>query len=471
MKKRPNIVLVMTDQQRGDALSIEGHPYLMTPNLDALAEGGIRFTSAYSDCPTCIPARHCLMTGQKASTTGVVGFNTKARINTPNTLPNLLRLAGYQTACIGRSMHTYPHHARYGFEINEGNPFKDPYSEFHGLFRNSNKGIFSVWPHLNLHGIPPNGFTSRPWPYEERFHDTNFAIAKSIEFVENRDKEVPFFMYVGTVAPHPPFVPPACYYNRYMGMQLDEPVIGDWAKPAKNFGLGQKVEGIEVHLEGRFNQTAKAGYYGLINHFDDQLHLLLRVLADQKEETYLIFTSDHGEMLGDHNLWRKALPYEGAARVPLIVNGPEIPKGLVIDKPVSLIDILPTCLDIAGLSVPEGVDGESLLAVCAGRERKRGHVRIEHSNLGSPAFHCLTDGKEKYIWFPEDGCEQFFDLHKDPREICELSAVPEYSTKIAEWRKRMIRELDGRPEGFVQNASLVAGRPYPDAMPHAIVDK
>jgi arylsulfatase A-like enzyme len=470
---RPNIVLVMTDQHRGDALGCDGHPHLLTPNLDALAGRGVRFTRAYSECPTCIPARHALMTGLKPSRSGVVGFSTTARIATPDqTLPALLRGAGYQTASIGRSMHTHPSHARYGFEITRHSPFADPYSEYNSLFRNSHRGQFGNWPHLNLHGLPSNGWTSRSWPYEERFHQTNFAISQAIAFLDSRDREAPFFLSVGTVAPHPPLVPPACYYDRYARVQLDQPVVGDWA-PMPFPSSTVPTDAPELVLSAPAAHLARVGYYGLINHVDDQLGLLLERLRMEDEPTYLIFTSDHGEMLGDHHCFRKALPFESAARVPMIVVGPDVPDGLVCDRPVGLLDLLPTCLRFAGIEAPFQPDGIDLVETATGNARQRDWLHLEHAPLGHRwgGWHALTDGQSKYIWFAGSGRELLFDLQADPRELHDLSAGATRQSELALWRSRLVEELKDRPEGFVRDDRLLAGVAYRHAMPHARSDQ
>jgi len=470
-KSHPNLVLVMTDQHRWDCLSMAGHPHVMTPNLDSLARRGAWFRSAYSDCPTCIPARHCLMTGQKPSTTGVVGFNTRARIATENTLPNLLRKAGYQTASIGRAMHQYPGHARYGFETKIGNPLADRYSKFHDIFRSSDKGPFRNWPHLNTHGLSPIGSEARPWPYPEEFHETNYAINRAVEFLDGRDKGHPFFMYVGVTAPHPPLVPPQCYFDRYMGMDLDEPVLGDWVDPLPDSGRGYSANYSDrVKLSGRFNQSCRAGYFGLINHFDDQLNILLSRLAMEGEETYILFTSDHGEMLGDHERFRKAQGFEASAHVPMILQGPGIAENTVVDRAVALSDILPTFMDLAGLEPPGTVDGLSVLPDINGNPPSRIFIHGEHAPLGSPGQHFLTDGKRKYIWFTESGEELFFNLEEDPMECRNLARLENFTDELNIWRQRLVKELRDRPEGFSNGEALIAGRTYADAMPHAVVD-
>ena len=186
--------------------------------------------------------------------------------------------------------------------------------------------------------------------------------------------------------------------------------------------------------------------------------------------TVVILTSDHGEMLGDHYLWRKSLPYEGSARIPLLLRAPErfgIKRGSAVDKPVCLEDIMPTVLDMAGVEIPDTVDGQSLLSVCRGEDAPwRPYVHIECTGgLGNQA---LTDGKEKYIWFVGDGREQFFDLTKDPRECHDLSADPEMKDRVSYWRDLLVQELKDRPEGFSDGERLIAGRPYPSILPHAM---
>lgn len=461
----------MTDQQRGDALGIEGHPHLQTPNLDWLAQSGARFRRAYSECPTCIPARRCLMTGQKPGTNGVAGFAVGEPIHTENTLPELLRRAGYQTASIGRSMHQYPAYKRYGFETVVGDPFQDRYSGFQQLYRCSTEGgLFSNWPHLHGHSLGPNGHIARPWPHDEHFHETNYAINKALEFIDNRDKSVPFFMYVGTVAPHPPLVPPQCYYDRYVNKELDEPVVGDWVENTPGTGPGQRPDGDFVELKGDTNRYCKAGYYGLINHFDDQLYTLLHRLQMEDEPTYILFTSDHGEMLGDHRQFRKSRPFEGSARVPMILHGPGIPAQTVIDRPVALMDILPTFMDLAGLETPDTVDGISLLRQVQGQAVDREMIHGEHATLGYEGNHYLTDGHCKYIWLTESGTELFFDLETDPRECRNLLNDPGYAGPVALFRQALVDELAERPEGFVKNGRLQAGCTYKSIIPRTHTD-
>lgn len=475
---RPNIVLVMTDQHRGDCLGVDGHPDLLTPNLDGLAHAGARFTRAYSECPICIPARHALMTGRCPQSTGVTGFAANARIaDEKHCLPNLFRRAGYQTASVGRNMHTHPPYRRYGFETVHHNQHR--FYEDHGVKPLSNRGdTWSDWPHLQSHGIGVNGIAARPWPLDERLHETHVSIRRAIDFLDHRDREDPFFLYVGTVAPHPPLVPPADYYHRYDRAGLRPPAVGDWVGsdrcalhhppdrvPPTNAASPRHV------LQGNQLRSTLAGYYGLINHFDDQLQLLLTRLADERE-TYVLFTSDHGEMLGDHHCFRKSMPYEGSARIPFLLSGPGIPTHTVVDTPVLLMDILPTCCELAGIDLPTNIDGQSLVPLTRGQAIGRTIVHGTHGAMrgAHDGFHYLTDGRCKYIWWVGGGQEQLFDLTTDPSECNDLAASAPHADRLAEFRTHLIQRLADAAEGFVRDGQLVAGLAYGATNRNAKVD-
>lgn len=469
--KAPNIVLIHTDQQRGDALSLAGHPVVQTTVMDHLAASGAWFQRAYSECPICIPARHTLMTGVDPHHTGVVGFAIGARIARPeSTLPALLRDGGYQTVLVGRDMHQFPSRKYYGFEIREDHPCWDPYSKYQDLIMPP--GGHQSWPHLLAHGQDPNSVTATVWPYEDAFHQTNFAVNKSIEFLQRRDPERPFFLATGFVAPHPPLVPPRQYLDHYLTADIPEPVIGEWAEEPEHHGRGLPTGCGKQVVTGHKGKQTKAGYFGLIHHVDDQLNLLLNALRGIDEPTYIIFVSDHGEMLGDHYFWRKSLPYEGAAHIPFTVTGPGIEPGVRRDEVVGLQDVLPTCCDLAGIDIPDHVTGKSVLPLTRGQSaRWREWIHLEHSPMDDqhPGFQAGTDGRAKYIWF-NDGQEQFFDLQTDPNERHNLIGEASRTEEIGQWRNRLVERLQGRPEGFSDGKRLIPDRPWDHHNSLAIMD-
>lgn len=469
-RRRPNIVLFHADQHRGDALSIEGHPDVMTPNLDERAARGVRFRNAYTPAPICSPARRSLLTGHTPATDGGLS-NAPVRIAIPeDTLPNLLRRAGYETVDIGRGFHQHPSRARYGFERRDESPFHASdsrvWTAIHPLCRT---GEFTNWPHLLGHGMTLDGYAARPWPYDEAFHQTTWTINKAIDFLENRDPDAPFFLSVGTVAPHSPLVPPACYFDRYLRKPLTPPPVGDWVvrDPRNARGLGQYSG--RIPLGGDEIQIAMAGYYGLINHLDDQLFNLLQRIDYLGEPTYFIYLSDHGEMLGDHGYFRKLRPYQGSLHVPFFMCGPDIPSRLEVDAPVALQDLLPTVCDLVGVPIPPHVEGASLVPFFHGRsEGWRDYVHAEQGESAPEPFHCLTDGRWKYIWFSKTGGEQVFHLEEDPHECRDLSASEAHAGRITAMRERLVAELRDREEGFVREGRLISGCAHRDVLSHAV---
>lgn len=457
MGDRFNILLLMTDQHRGDALSCAGHPVLLTPNLDALAARGVRFTHFYSGCPSCIAARRSLLCGQEPASLGMVGYQDGVPWDhTPPTLPGVLHRHGYQTHLVGRRMHQHPPQRRFGYERMELN--------YHGWLARTAPAASGGW---YGGGVLNNDWTARPWHLEEYLHFTNWTVTRAIEFLRGRDPRRPFFLTVSFLAPHPPLQPPAFYLERYLRTGVPEPVIGDWAiPPPHGFGEGGEdhVAPVRIHLKGEALRCARAAYYGLINHVDDQIRRLLHPKTgldkETRRQTIIVFTSDHGEMLGDHYLWRKSHAYEASARVPFLIEAPEkcgLRRGSVVETPATLADIMPTLLNLVGIPVPDTVEGLSLWPLLRGeRLPGREFVHIEHA----PYHQGLTDGREKYIWSPRDGTEQLFDLRTDPDECRNLARRKSHATRLALWRQRLIEKLKNRPEGFTDGKSLIPGRPY-----------
>lgn len=461
----PNILLFLTEQHRGDCLGIEGHPVLLTPNLDAIAGAGARFTHAYSSCPTCIAARRSLLSGQFPATHGMVGYREGVEWGITDTLPAVLSAAGYQTAWVGRSMHQYPPEKRFGFESMvtlEHRCDSDYLRAVRERYPDDWEGLYGT-------GVMHNDWTARPWHLDEDLHPTNWTVHEALRFLRQRDVSRPFFLVVSFIAAHPPLLPPAFYLERYLRTGVPAPVIGEWAVPPPAGGRGQDVSNDRVDLRGEALLSARAGYYGLLNHLDDQIRRIVNPVCGIDRmtggNTVVMLTSDHGEMLGDHYLWRKTVPYEPSARIPLLIRAPQrfgIQPGKALAQPVGLEDVMPTCLDLAGVAIPAGVEGRSVLPLLRGEPVPwREFLHIEHA----PVHHTLTDGREKYVWFVADGREQFFRLSSDPLECHDLIRAPAEADRLAHWRALLTRELRARPEGFSDGTRLIPGRPYPALCP------
>ena len=226
-------------------------------------------------------------------------------------------------------------------------------------------------------------------------------------------------------------------------------------------------------MSDRLLQHYARAYYAQIAHIDNQVGRLLACLNGQGP-TWVIFTSDHGEMLGDHHLFRKTYAYEGSARIPFIVCPPASAKVHACDAPVVLEDILPTVLEAAGIQCPAAVEGRSvapLLEAAPGDVGWRAYIHGEHSACYSAdsGMQYRTDGKRKYIWYTQSGREAFFDLEADRREIHELSGDPHRREETAHWRRRMVKELAARPQdGLSDGKQLIPGGNLPAVRPELL---
>lgn len=467
---RPNVVLICADQWRGDCLSGAGHPVVRTPHLDALAARGARFDRAYSATPSCIPARAALMTGAAQDTHGRVGYEEGVPWSYPVTLAREFGRHGYQTHAVGK-MHVHPERERLGFDevvlhdgylscSRAGTRRAELYDDYLPWLRQQSQDAAADY---FAHGVDCNSVVARPWDKAESLHPTSWITSMGLRFLDRRDPGSPFLLMLSYHRPHPPYDPPAWAFQEFLDREIDEPVIGDWTQVWEHHRQDHRPDAYVAHYDAETVRRARAAYYASIRHVDLQLNRFLTGLVEHglADDTWVLFTSDHGEMLGDHHMYRKAYPYEGSARVPLVLAGPGSKPGVVCDDVVELRDVLPTLLDCAGLAVPDSVDGRSLLPLAQGGPHPvREWLHGEHELLGE-SFQWVVDDRWKYIWLSGSGREQLFDLRKDPRETRDLVATPagESAAVLERLRARLVGALDGRPEDYVAGGELVPGRP------------
>lgn len=473
--KQPNILLIMTDQLRGDCLGAAGHPDVKTPYLDSLAARGTLFDRAYSSCPSCIPARAALHTGLSQEKHGRVGYQDCVDFCYPHTMAGELAKAGYYTQCVGK-MHVHPLRNLMGFhhvELHDGylHAYRRPDTPWYEsqkvaddyfYWLKNEKGISAD---VTDTGMECNSWVSRPWIYDEMSHPTNWVSTRAIDFLRRRDRSKPFFLMASYLRPHPPFDAPQHYFDLYRDMQLQPPFVGSWEDPAELDQQGRIYDSSTGPVDPELIRQAQIGYYACITHLDHQIGRLLQELTEQglNENTIILFTSDHGEELCDHHLFRKSRPYEGSCRIPLILSDPGsitgFGRGQVCHGVAELRDIMPTLLDIAGAPIPPEVDGKSLLPLAADPSRSvREWLHGEHA-LGNASNHFIVTETDKYIWYSQTGREQYFDLRSDPHERFDRIADPACQERISLLRGHLVDILSQREEGFVQNGALVAGRP------------
>jgi len=470
--RRPNIIFILTDQWRGDCLGAMGHPVVATPHLDSLAHTGTLFTAAYSSCPSCIASRAGMFTGLEPSVHGRLGYRDRVPWNYERMLPQLLADAGYQTGCVGKT-HFYPQGVRLGFEqlqSYEGwqmfdRGYRNDYFEW---LKEHTGGSVEEWDH----GLTCNSWLGRASHLPEELHNNTWVVTKSIEYLRNRDRDRPLFLNVSFHRPHPPLDPPQTALDLYRDVPLPPVPVGDWAQ--RHDLAVEDVDAWQGRLPDHLLQLTRRAYYAQISHIDLQIGRLMTVLRReiQAGPTWIIFASDHGEMLGDHHLFRKTYAYEGSARVPLIIHSPDASATRRCSEPVVVEDLYPTLLQIAGVPLPERIDGRSLLPHTAeGPAAARPFVHGEHAACYSDdlGVQFLTDGREKYIWYTKTGREQLFDLEADPTELRDLARTRGRRKRLQTWRGRMIDLLADRPQdGLSDGRRLIPGRVLPDVRPELL---
>ena len=473
---RPNVVLICVDQWRGDALSASGHPVVRTPYLDRLARRGTRFANAYSSTPTCVPARVALMTGLSQTHHRRLGYQDGIPFDFPVTLAGEFGRHGYQTKCVGK-LHVYPERNRIGFDdvtLHDGymhfarrrDRAVDTYDDYLTWLRNQPDQSAAADYFDN--GLNCNSVVARPWDKAEALHPSTWTVTESVNWLNRRDPTCPFFLFVSFHRPHPPLDPPGWAFEQYLSCPQYRPPVGDWTALLEPFRADGDVEAHVARYDDATLQRARAGYYGHMSHIDQQVNRLVESLheAGVGENTYIAFTSDHGEMLGEHDLWRKGYPYEGSAHIPLLLAGPRdgrVPAGAVDERIAELRDIMPTLLDCAGLPAPKGIDGASLLG-----GRARPYLHGEHTMFDQTLQWIVSDaehGNWKYVWWSADGTEQLFDLAADPHELHDLAGAAgadgtgsRAAAALRRHRGWLVDCLSGRADRHVYRRRLVPGR-------------
>ena len=473
---RPNILFICVDQWRADCLSATGHPTVETPHLDLIADQGVIFTQAYTACPSCIAARASIFTGLAPRRHGFVGYRDGVHWEYPTTLAGTLASAGYHTQCVGK-MHVYPYRNLMGFHnviLHDG---------YLHIARKEQRDLGHIddyipWLREKLGEsyadyadacMGCNGYVVRPWVYDEMWHPMSWVTTQGIDFLRRRDTTKPFFLMLSYHRPHPPLDPPRYYLDLYNQKELPPIPVGDWV----DFGLpsGRGIDSPVPHSPSQID-LARRAYYAQITHIDHQLNRMMMALLDYGllDNTAILFTSDHGDMLYDHNQVAKTVPYDGSTRVPFILRLPSsyssatYKRGQQISAPIELRDIFPTFCDIAGTDIPSSLDGSSVLSLYRGDNEWREYIHGEHTG-GNISNHWVTDGREKYAWFSQTGRELLFNIADDPQEMHDLSK--EQSERLTYWREKLVQELVGREEGFVQDGKLIVGRPQSPTLKHA----
>ena len=456
MPDRPNVLLISADHWFGRLIGALGHPTVLTPTLDQLIGNGVAYTNAYTATPSCIPARREIMTGVSARTHGDRVFNEYLPMPDLPTMAQTFRDNGYQAFSVGK-LHVYPQHDRIGFDdalINEEGRhhlglLKDDYELF--LQEQGYAGQEAT------HAMGHNDYIVRPWHLPEHLHQTNWTVRQMSRYIARRDPGKPGFWYMSFSEPHPPIVPPEQFLTIYRDREIDMPFVGEWAKDWDALPSGLKARrwsGRNPYSEDAV-RIARQGFYAMCTHLDHQIRLVIGMLREEGllDNTVVMFTSDHGEMLGNHGQWAKDLFYEESAKIPMVLMPPanrgDIGKGVRDDRLVVQADIFPTLADICGVPVPDTVEGMSMIG-----DRKRDYIYGEHWE-NETASRMIRDARYKLIYYPLGNQFQLFDLDNDPDELHDLAHDP----SLAEVRERLtcllIENLYGSDLAYLQDGKLV----------------
>jgi choline-sulfatase len=420
----------MFDQMTAPALPCYGHPVVKTPYISKLADEGVIFENAYCNSPLCAPSRFSMMSGQMASRIGAYDNAALFPEDVP-TIAHYLRDNGYHT-CLSGKMHFVGADQRHGFE---DRLTTDIYPGDFGWTPDwENFMERPTWYH-NMLSIVQSGIcvTSNQIDFDE---EVTFSSVRKIKELVRSDDERPFFLLTSFTHPHDPFAVTKEYWDKYDHNEIDMPAIPvipyDELDPHCKRLYHVNAMGEYEQTEERIKKSRHA-YYSMISYLDDKVGCLLDALEKTglKDNTIIVVTSDHGEMLGERGMWYKMSYFEWASRVPLIIYAPARFSARRVKQHVSLVDLLPTLTDIAsGDESPEyadTVDGKSLVPLLEGGNEDNNatvHGEILCEGAISPII-MIRRNRYKYIYCDADP-EQLYDVENDPTEMNNLAGQPEY---------------------------------------------
>lgn len=424
---RPNLLLIMADQFRHDYLGSAGAAFVRTPNLDRLASRGVRITQCTTNNPICAPARIGLAAGLQPVRVGSLDNNSYLPASVP-TYYQRLRDAGYRVGCVGKLDLAKP----------------DPYNGWNGdrpcIFGwgfthpeecegkmhagTSPTPIGPYTRHLHERGLLETffqdyekrrkvGYVNAMWDSAlptDAFEDAYIG-RRAAEWIASARDDFPWHYFVSFVGPHDPFDPPAEYADRYRKAEMPAAILDSFENKPRSHAR-KPLDPAEVAV-------ARRQYCAAIELIDEYIGRILEALdrRGMTENTYILFCSDHGEMLGDHGRYTKCSAYEASLRVPLLAAGPGIAGGRTSDAMVELIDVNPTLCELAGLPPQENIDARSIAGLLCGREPAHRTETVAEYRT----FRCIRTERYKLVENHGD-IKELYDLEHDPRELCNLAS-------------------------------------------------
>lgn len=434
---QPNVLFIMTDQQRFDTIASLGNSHIYTPNYDRLVRRGITFTNAYSTCPVCVPARYTIRTGceppklrifSNARSTPMPGQAESMEGRCGDYLARTMSKIGYRTFGIGK-FHTQPWNEDLGYDVHMHS------EELYGTQQQRQQDAYASWiarehplfdyiealmgERTEMYYMPQVS----PLPAELTVE--SWAADRAVELLQHKD-ERPYFGFVSFIGPHPPFAPPVPYNRIYDPDRMPNPITGtlEIDHADEQIPWMNKIIWAE-DIDDAHARVLKARYYGEITYIDACLGRILDAVEKREDadNTVICFFSDHGDHLGDHHAWQKESYFEASCHVPYLISWPaQLPQNIQRDDLVCLTDLFGIATHAAG--VTETRDGIDVLGVLDGTATGRDYITGMYGEPGTPLFKVMIrDMKWKYIFFANGGGELLFDMTEDPHELQDVSSA------------------------------------------------
>ena len=434
--KKNNVIYIISDQMRWDVLSCNGAGFMNTPNFERLASQGVNFTSAYSGNPVCVPARGIMATGcYSHNCMSKDAGNSNGGTIEKEHIAHFLKENGYSTYGIGK-VHYQPYKANPGFDVFElaeegriefykrngaraDDSMKEDYLEYL-----RNKGLYGM---QRAHGIGNNDMRAGRSPLSEEDYVDTWATTRSLELLAEHLKTTPskpFYLQLGWVKPHAPYDPPAPWDRMYNPLEIPKP---HGSASDLKFMNPSAVTYRENYLVNQMSESgiqySRAHYFGLVSYLDSQLGRVIDFVENNnlQNETLIVFTSDHGDNLGDHGIFFKTVLTEGSAHIPLLMSLPGRLNPQYCNEPVNQEDIVPTIYELCRIKSRHKCDGLSMVEMLDGKTAKNRPFAISQYGSGEGLTLMIRQDNFKYCFARYESTEELYDLSKAPYEINNLA--------------------------------------------------
>lgn len=441
---KPNILFILSDQHSPHVIGCGGNNIVNTPNLDKLASEGLYFNNLYCQNPLCVPSRASLITGRYSKNTGIYDNMHIMQANI-TTLPRTLSANGYRTCLIGKSHFNGEQYHGY-----QQRPYGDLYGQGH-------QPDPERLPEFGINGLGDVLENSGPSEIPIELTQTEICVSEACKWLQihkSAHESQPFMLSVHFDKPHFPIKPPKKYFDKYHGkLKLSDVPDGylEQTVPFIKKAIANNETGHHYGRDYDIQLRALEAYYGCVEWVDDAVGRIIGTLdyLGFKEDTIVIYSSDHGEMGGEHGTWQKTLFFEASARVPLIMRWPgKIEDGTSTEEIAGLVDMFPTICDAADIDIPEVCEGISLLEHITEKEPlDRDGIFCESAVLRSTenAGCMLRSGQWKYCYYL-DGSEELYNLENDPGEL--KNVIKEHEDTAGKLRNRTVEFW--KPEEYIE---------------------